>query len=123
MRCREAVFSAIVQSGLLVLFLVVLVIFTRTLWQVFSVHGAHISSWYRWAAMLGMAIILLLVLRRLVDRLRLIREARQEMAELRQQMAQAGIGPDHSSGPPSPPAAPPTNPADTEEPRDRPPPS
>ncbi len=83
LRCREDVFSGIVHAVLLVAFAVALALFAHTLWDVFERHGARLSPWYARGAMLGMGILILLVLRRLWRKVEEVREARQEMAELR----------------------------------------
>ena len=86
MRCREDIYSGIIHSVLQVAFLIALIFFGRAIWLVFARHGAELSPIYSWGAMLLLAAFWLLVLRRLLRKLGDVREARQEMAELRAEL-------------------------------------
>ncbi len=89
MRCREELFSSVIHALLLAAFLVTLVYFGRTLWQLFAVHGAELSPWYRRVSMFGMAVVILFVTIRFWRKIGDIREVRQEMTHLKSQFPTA----------------------------------
>ena len=65
LRCREEIISLVVQTGLWLTFLVTLVLFGRTLNDLFLNHGEHLSPVYRWMALGLLFLFILSVLRRL----------------------------------------------------------
>ncbi len=87
-RCREDMVSSLIHAVLLAGFVVVLIILGHVLWQVFAVHGRHLSSWYRVLIFGGLAISILLAIKRLWSRLQNAREARAEMRELSRRLEQ-----------------------------------
>ncbi len=82
LRCREDFSSGLVHTLLTVAFAVTLVVFARTLGNLFDSHGADLSPMYKWFAMGLMALFVLSVLRRLYYKVMELREIRQEMARL-----------------------------------------
>jgi hypothetical protein len=91
-RCREDMVSSLIHGLLLSGFVVVLILFGRVLWRVFSVHGSHLSPWYRALAMAGLIVVILLVIRRLWGRLQNAREARAELRELARRLERPDEG-------------------------------
>ena len=82
LRCREEITSGLVHTLLYVAFVVTLVIFTRTLSNLFATHGADLNPWYHRAALLLMGLFILSVLRRLYYKVMELREIRVEMNRL-----------------------------------------
>ncbi len=83
LRCREDFSSGVVHALLLVAFAVLLVLFGRTLGDLFDRHGADLNPWFKRAALAAMGIFILSVLRRLYYKVMDLREIRREMAHLK----------------------------------------
>ena len=82
LRCKEEFASGLVHTLLYVAFVVTLVIFTRTLSGLFSVHGADLNPWYHRGALFLMGLFILSVLWRLYYKVMELREIWVEMARL-----------------------------------------
>ena len=82
LRCREEFTSVVVHSLLYVAFVVTLVIFARTLSDLFSTHGADLNPWYHRGTLVLMGLFILSVLRRLYYKVMELREIRAEMGRL-----------------------------------------
>jgi hypothetical protein len=89
LRCRDEIYSGIIHAILLLAFLVALVYFGKTLWQLFARHGAELSPWYRRGAMTGMTVMILFVALRFWLKVRNLREVRDEMKYLKSQLPTA----------------------------------
>ena len=85
LRCREDLFSGAVHFLLLIAFSIAMVVFARTIDQLFAVHGTELNPWYRRGALLLMILLILSLLRRIVRKFAYLRETRAEMRELREQ--------------------------------------
>jgi len=85
LRCREDLFSGAVHFLLLIAFSIAMVVFARTIDQLFAVHGTELNPWYRRGALLLMILLILSLLRRIVRKFTYLRETRTEMRELREQ--------------------------------------
>jgi hypothetical protein len=85
LRCREDLFSSAIHLLLLVVFTVAMVIFARTVDQIFVVHGAELNPWYRRIALLSLVFVVMSLLRRIVRKFNYLRETRAEMRGLRAQ--------------------------------------
>jgi len=83
LRCREDFTSGLVHTLLYVAFVVVLVMFTRAIDGLFSIHGADLNPWLRRGALLLMGLFILSVLWRLYYKVMELREIRAEMARLK----------------------------------------
>ncbi|MEN8005481.1 MAG: hypothetical protein ABFS42_00580 [Candidatus Krumholzibacteriota bacterium] len=83
LRCREDFSSGLVHCLLYVAFAVTLVVFTRTIDDLFSTHGADLNPWYRRGALFLMGLFVLSVLRRLYYKVVDLRETRVEMKRLK----------------------------------------
>ncbi len=83
LRCREEMFSSVIQVLILSVFIITLLVFARTLDQMFVAHAESLEPWYRWVALGGMAVMVLLVVRRLWQKIRETQQLRQEMRRLR----------------------------------------
>jgi uncharacterized protein YhhL (DUF1145 family) len=82
LRAREDFTSGLVHVVLYLAFVVSLVMFTLAINDLFTVHGADLSPWYRRMALFLMGIFTLSVLRRLYYKVLELREIRVEMAHL-----------------------------------------
>lgn len=85
LRCREDLFSGSVHFLLLIAFTIAMVVFARTVDQLFAVHGAELNPWYRRGALLLMILLLLSLLHRIGRKFAFLRETRAEMRVLREQ--------------------------------------
>jgi len=83
LRCREDFTSGLVHILLYVAFAVTLVMFTFTLDDLFTVHGAHLNPWFRRGALFMMALFVLSILRRLYYKVMELRDIRTEMHRLK----------------------------------------
>jgi TRAP-type C4-dicarboxylate transport system permease small subunit len=86
-RCREELVSSIVHAVILLAFLITLLYFSRTIWQVFAAHGTDLSPWYRRLAMFAMVLVELIVVYRLWRKVRNIFHLRQEMNQLKSDLS------------------------------------
>ena len=86
LRCREELGSVGVQCGLWLTFTGSLILFGRTLNDLFLNHGAHLSPVYRWAALAVLFVFILSVLRRLYYKVVDIKEILREMARLKEEI-------------------------------------
>ena len=85
LRCREELVSLGVQGGLWLTFTVILILFGRTLDDLFQVHGEHLNPVYHWSALGLLFVFILSVLRRLYYKLLEMKEIRREMASLKKE--------------------------------------
>ena len=83
LRCREDFTSGLVHTLLYVAFVVILVMFTFTLGDLFSTHGAALNPWYGRGCLFLMGLFILSVLRRLYYKVMELREIREEMSRLK----------------------------------------
>jgi len=83
LRCREDFSSGLVHVVLILVFIVTLIAFGRSLGHVFDHHGANLNPWYRRVTLLLMGVFVLSVLRRLYYKVMELRELRREMGQLR----------------------------------------
>ena len=83
LRCREDFTSGLVHIVLYVVFVVVLVMFTFTVGDLFSTHGADLNPWFRRGFLILMALFILSVLRRLYYKVMELRDRRVEMSRLK----------------------------------------
>ena len=83
LRCREDFTSGLVHTLLYVAFVVVLVMFTFTVGDLFSTHGTDLNPWYRRGCLFLMGLFILSVLRRLYYKVMELREIRAEMSRLK----------------------------------------
>ncbi len=79
---REYQASQVVQSVLLVGFLVALVFFARTMMHLFERHGAELNPWYLRLCLGGILVCFVLFARRLIGRISEIREIRADLREV-----------------------------------------
>ncbi len=79
LRCREDFVSGIVHLVLLAVFLVVLLVFGRTLQQMFTAHAPDVNPWIRRGAFVTLGVFCLSVVRRLVYKVAELRATRREM--------------------------------------------
>jgi hypothetical protein len=86
-RAREEMLGAVIHAILLAGFVVALAFFARSLRHLFAAHGDQAPGWVEPVAMVGLAVFVVLVVRRLVAKVHEIRELRQELRELRAQVA------------------------------------
>lgn len=84
---REYVAGEVVHALLQAGFLVALIFFARTLVDLFARHGADLDPWYLRLSLFGLLVCFVLIARRLVGRVREIREARRDLAEAERQLA------------------------------------
>ena len=77
---REYLAGQVVQAVLAAGFLVALVFFARAVTHLFERHGGDLSPWYLRLSLAGILVCFLLFLRRLIGRLREIREVRQQLS-------------------------------------------
>lgn len=85
LRCREELVSLCVHCVLWIVFTVSLILFGRTLNDLFLNHGDHLNPIYRWMALAILFVFILSVLRRLYYKVMDIKEIRAEMARLKKQ--------------------------------------
>jgi ABC-type nickel/cobalt efflux system permease component RcnA len=83
LRCRDDFTSGLVHILLYVAFVVVLVMFTRAIDDLFSTHGADLNPWLRRGTLVLMGLFILSVLWRLYYKVMELREIRAEMARLK----------------------------------------
>jgi len=83
LRCREDFTSGLVHVLLYLAFAVVLVMFARTVSDLFSTHGTNLNPWFRRGALFLMGLFVLSVLRRLYYKVMELREIRVEMSRLK----------------------------------------
>jgi len=83
LRCREDFTSGLVHILIYVAFAVTLVMFTFTLDDLFTAHGAHLNPWFRRGALVLMALFVLSILRRLYYKVMELRDIRTEMHRLK----------------------------------------
>ena len=86
LRCKEDFFSGIVHVGLWCVFIVTLILFGRTVDQLFRNHGQDLSPWFHRMALAAMAIFILSVMRRLYYKVVELRDIRREMGVLRDEI-------------------------------------
>lgn len=82
LRAREDFTSGLVHTALYIAFVVSLVMFTLAINDLFTVHGADLTPWYRLFALFLMGLFILSVLRRLYLKLLELKEIRVEMGQL-----------------------------------------
>ncbi len=90
LRCREDFSSGLVHTLLYVAFVVTLVIFTRTVNDLFSTHGADLNPWFRRGSLFLMGLFILSVLWRLYYKVMELREIRDEMSRLKGEFRNQG---------------------------------
>ncbi len=78
-RCREEIFSSLVHLGLLFVFVVLIALFGRAIWHLFSRHGRHLHPLYRAVTMGLIGAMAASVLRRFWRKLKEIRSVKAEM--------------------------------------------
>ena len=88
LRCREDFFAGIVHAALLLVFLIVIIMFTGTIDDLFRVHGQHLRPAYRYIVLGLMVLFSLFVLRRLYYKVRELRSIRLEMTALQARFRQ-----------------------------------
>ncbi|MFH1844398.1 MAG: hypothetical protein ABIF77_14460 [bacterium] len=86
LRCREEMISGVIHAVLMLCFLVTLVFFAKTLDNFFQAHADTINPFYRWVSLAVLIGMMLLVVRRIWNKIRDTRQAREEMQELAQQV-------------------------------------
>lgn len=89
MRCREEFSGGLVHVLLLVAFTFVLGSFGRTLQDLFDRHGADLNPAYRWLAFAVLFLFILTVIRRILYKLRDLRDLRHEMQALKEEMSRS----------------------------------
>lgn len=85
LRAREEVVSVVVQAVLLLAFVVTLIVFGRTLNELFLHHGANLNPAFRWLALGALFVFILSVCRRIYYKVVDIKEIRREMAHLKEE--------------------------------------
>ena len=90
LRCREDFFSSIVHLVVLAAFVVTLCFFATTVGHLFDKHGSHLHSFYRWGAMGLVWLFALVLVRRLFRKFGYLRETRQEMKRLQEEIKSSG---------------------------------
>jgi len=83
LRCREDFNSSLVHILLLLAFVVTLVMFARTIGDLFSVHGGVLNPWFRRGSLILMGFFILSVLWRLYYKVVELKEMRAEMSRLK----------------------------------------
>ena len=83
LRCREDFTSGLVHMVLLAVFAFTLVMFGRTVNDLFLAHGADLNPWYRRLAFVLLAAFVLSVLRRMYYKVVDLRDIRGEMRRLK----------------------------------------
>ena len=86
LRCKEEFTGGVVHLLVQALFAAMLVLFGRTLNNLFLRHGADLNPAYRWLALALLGIFILSVLRRLYYKVKELRDLRREMALLDREM-------------------------------------
>ena len=79
LRCREDFGTGILHAVLIVVFIITLLGFSRTLGHLFDSHGADLKPWYKWGTLSLMGLFVLSVLRRLYYKLLELKEIRMAM--------------------------------------------
>ncbi len=87
MRAREEVYQRVVVTAVQAVFAVFLLLFARTLHQLFSAHGRDLSNWVEIVCQGVLLLVVGVVIRRVVRNIREIRELRQELKALREDSA------------------------------------
>jgi len=87
MRCREEFSSGLFHLVLLVAFTVVLGTFGKTINNLFLRHGNSVNAAWRWVAFAALGFFILTVLRRILYKVNDLRDLRQEMQALKEEMA------------------------------------
>ena len=85
LRCREELVSLAVQTGLWLTCLVTLIMFGKSLNDLFLDYGAHLSPAYRWLALAFLFLFILSVFRRIYYKVVDMKEIRREMARLKEE--------------------------------------
>lgn len=93
--CREALATGALHAGILAALLVSMILFARSAWILFLRHGAGGNPWWPRAGLGLLAILVLLMARRLWRRIHELRELRAEVARLARELR---------ASPPRPPA-------------------
>ncbi len=86
LRCKEDLFSSVVHLCILVAFAATVAFFSRTVWILFDNHGSHLNPAYRWCAVGIVWLFVLLLVRRAFKKVVHLRDTRQEMKDLKQQI-------------------------------------
>ncbi len=85
-RCRQALWSGTTQAVVLGALAISLMLFARSLLTLFASHGSGGNSWHPWLVLGLLAVVILITLRRLFNRLRELRALRVELAALKAQV-------------------------------------
>ncbi|MFO7652442.1 MAG: hypothetical protein R6X25_01325 [Candidatus Krumholzibacteriia bacterium] len=86
LRCREDLMSGSLHLVLLVAFTVTVGFFGPTVNEIFERHGGDLPGGLRWTALAMVAAFVLLLVRRVVNRGRELRETWQEMRRLQSEL-------------------------------------
>ncbi len=86
MRCRDAFAQRIIHSVILTGIVVALMLFGRTLHHLFERHGMHLNPWYERFCLLALALVCLVILRRIWGHLGSLPELRRDMREYNRQI-------------------------------------
>jgi hypothetical protein len=84
--CRQALWSGTTQAVVLGALAVSLTLFARSLLTLFASHGSGGNPWHPRIVLGLMAVVILITLRRLLNRLRELRALRAELADLKVQV-------------------------------------
>jgi hypothetical protein len=87
LRCREGLISGALHFLLLVAFTVAIILFGHTVDNLLRRHGAELAPWIRWATLVAFAALVLLLIRRLVVRVRELRETWRELGRWKAEMS------------------------------------
>ncbi len=83
LRCREEFYQRIVVACVQAVFVVLLLMFGRTLHQMFEIHGKGLPLWVEIICQGLLLLFALLFVRRIVNNVRGLRSLRGEMSRLR----------------------------------------
>ena len=83
---REYLASQLIQAIVLVGFLVALGFFARTVLHLFDRHGVDLNPWYLRLCLAGILVCFVLFARRLLGRVREIRDARSDLREVNREL-------------------------------------
>ena len=85
MRAREEVYQRVVMTGVQALFAVFLLLFARTLHQLFVSHGRDLSNWVEIVCQGVVLLFVAVLVRRVVRNIYEIKELRRDVKRLREE--------------------------------------
>lgn len=80
LRCRDEFVHRMILTAVLVFFVVLQLVFARTLLRLFARHGENVAAWIEWLSLGVVFIAVGFTIRRIVRNIKESRELRTEMA-------------------------------------------